>query len=236
MKGFVFDLDNTLYDRYGTIREFIKLGWDRVEKYINPAYDFEKAVTHICRIEAIYIYKGWETIYEHLVDECFFNFNNIPSFEKVRDFALNGFKNVAIPHPFTNNILKKLKDKGYKLGLITNAASREYQYTKMNMLDICDYFDAIVVTGDLSLQQCGRNDNREYYKPNPAVFEHMSNLLGEKPEQLYYVGDNEYMDVVGALNSGYTPIWIKSQSPWRIKDMPMPEYSFDTIEGILDII
>lgn len=236
MTGFVFDLDNTLYDRYGTMEEIFRRSYDRMKKYINPAYDFEKTVTHACRSEALFIFGGWESVYSHLVEENFFNRDNIPSFKKVREFMLDGFSSVAVPHPYTIPVLNQLKEKGYKLAILTNASLIDYQNKKIQILGIAEYFDEIVVSGQYSMLMCGKNDNTDYFKPNASLFEYMASLLDERPSDLYYVGDNPTADVIGAINGGYVPVWIRSRSPWILDNSLMPKHSFDTIEGVLTLI
>lgn len=241
MKGFVFDLDNTLYDRYGTIRMFMEAGADRLMKYINPAYTLEMAIEHACRTEAIYIthkwkdLNAWEGVYGQLVKECFFRYDNVPSFKKFRDFAFHGFSNYACKHPYAETVLKTLKSKGYKLALLTNADDWNYQHSKINRLGIGDYFDEIVVSGKFAMDSCGDATDKRFYKPNAEIFIHTAKLLGVRPSELYYVGDNPNADIIGAINGGYTPVWIISKSPW-VLECPMPEHSFYTIEGILSLV
>ncbi len=236
MKGFVFDLDNTLYDRYGTIGAFLKMGWDKARPYINPAYDYEKALSHICHTEALFVQSGWRPVYEHLVSEHCFHPGNIPSFEQFYDFTFHGFYSVAVNHPYTERVLKKLKEEGYLLAIITNAVDVAYQRNKIKMLGIGHYFDRIVIAGEYSEQMCGDGQNKRYFKPEVPIFHHTAELLQAAPGELYYVGDNAFVDVKGAVDAGYEPVWISSRSPWPFADCPMPQHSFETIEGLLSLI
>ena len=176
MKGFVFDLDNTLYDRYATIAAFLKADWERALPYINPAYDYQKAISHLCHTEALFVQKGWKNVYEHLVAESFFHPNNVPDYQKVRRFALDGFGSVAVKFPYTEDVLKAIKAKGYQVALLSNDDDLEYQLGKMDKVGITQYFDPIVVAGELSMQMCGEMHNKEYFKPNKAIFLHTAKL------------------------------------------------------------
>lgn len=236
MKGFVFDLDNTLYDRYSTIAGFITLDWERIQKYINPAYNLDRAIKHACHTEPLYIYDGWGAVYEALVTEHFFNADNTPSFKQFFDFTYNGFKKVAVNHPFTEKVLTTLKNNGYKIGLLSSSSDYDRQYLKLKLLGIREMFDTITISGEYSEQMCGECDNPMYDKPNKSIFEYTAHKLGVKPSELYYVGDNAKKDIVGAINSGYTPVWIKACSPWILQNELIPELCFDTIEGVLTLI
>lgn len=237
MKGFVFDLDNTLYDRYATIAKFMTLDWERIKKYVNPAYNLERAIDHVIHTEPLFVIDGWQPVYEHLVAEHFFNADNIPCLEKFCDFGVEWFKKVAEPYPYTKNVLNVLKMRGYKLGVIT-ASGKDWrrQYTKLELLGIRDMFDFIVVSGEYAEKMCGDPDNQLYSKPYACIFEYAARQLGVEPKDLYYVGDNAKNDVVGARNGGYTPIWIRSRSPWLLDNELIPELCFDTIEGILSVV
>ncbi len=234
MKGIVFDLDNTLYDRYATITAMIERSWDRVKPYINPGYDLKKACEHACRTEALYI--DWHDWYDHLVDEHFFNAENIPDYEQFSHFGYIGFTSVAINFDGIHEFLDELKARGYKIAILTNCADIDYQQKKFDLLGISHHFDQIVISGQYATEMSGDPRNKDYIKPAPAIFLHMAKLLGEKPEDLYYVGDNPVNDVMGAINSGYRPIWVRSRSPWNIENKYMPELCVDNVMEILDII
>lgn len=234
MKGIVFDLDNTLYDRYATISAMIERGWDRARPYINPGYHLKKACEHVCHTEALYI--DWHDCYLHLIDEHFFNADNIPDYEKFHSFAFEGFMTVGINFEGIHEFLDELKARGYKLAILTNAGDVVYQQAKFDLLKISHHFDQILVSGAYSTEMCGDPKDKRYIKPQPQIFLHMAELLGEKPQDLYYVGDNPVNDVMGAWNSGYVPIWVRSRSPWNIENKYMPKLCVDNVMEILDII
>ncbi len=237
MKGIAFDLDNTLYDRYATIGSFVTSGWDRAKKYINPAYDLDMALQHLFHTESVYVHNGdWPGVYEALVRENFFNSDNIPDYQKFSGFAANGFRTVGVNFEGIHEFLQELKDRGYKLAILTNAANVEYQNKKMNTLNIRQYFDVVVISGEYSMQMCGCDNNNDYRKPNPSIFLHTAKKMGLEPSEIYYVGDSPRCDIMGAINSGFKPIWVRSRSPWSIDNKYMPELVVDNVIDILDIV
>lgn len=237
MKGIVFDLDNTLYDRYATISGIIKQGWDRAKKYINPAYTLEMATDHALHTESVYIHNGdWVGVYEALIKENFFNNDNIPDYKKFSDFAARGFETVGVNFPGIHEFLDELKNRGYKIALLTNAANVEYQNKKLNTLNIRHHFDEIVISGEYAMMMSGDPKNPEYIKPSASVFLYMAEKLGIDPSELYYVGDSPRCDIMGAYNGGYKPIWIRARSPWSIDNKYMPELVVDNVIDILNIV
>ena len=235
MKGFVFDLDNTLFDRYGTITEIMRQDQERLMSYINPAYDIEHAIGHVVHTEALNIINGWESVYSRLLEECFFNRSNTPTYRQFYDYVMYKFNNVAVAFPFTVKLLKDIKRSGRKLGIITNGSS-DLQNRKIDMLGFRELFDCILVAGAYSKQMCGREDDFEYWKPNRAIFDEMSKQLSIAAQDLYYVGDNTNNDVIGSAQAGYVPIWIISKSPWIYDNSQMPINRFYSIEGIRSLL
>lgn len=232
MKGFVFDLDNTLFDRYATLNEVMVRNEERVRPYLNPAYSIEQAAAHLCHTESVYIFNGgWNGIYEALVEERFFHPNRIPEKERAFDFIREQFARIAVNFPDTAQLLTALREKGYKLGIITNGPEK-LQSAKIDLLGIRDYFDVIVTSGEYALKMCGDEKNETHYKPNPEIFRYTARLLGEAPEELYYVGDNPINDVQGAASAGYIPIWVSSRSPWMLG---MEEYPKHVVGNIREL-
>jgi len=108
MKGFLFDLDNTLYDRYATLRAICESDTQRLLPWLNPGYTLERAIEHLLHTEPLYIPHGWKPVYRQLVAEHFFNADNTPSWEEFAAFIVEGMSRVAVPFPFTVPVLKEL--------------------------------------------------------------------------------------------------------------------------------
>jgi putative hydrolase of the HAD superfamily len=236
MKGFLFDLDNTLYDRYGTLRAICEKQADRLLPWLNPGYTLEKAIDHLLHTEPLYIPHGWKPVYQQLIAEHFFNADNTPSWKEFAAFIVEGMAHIAVPFPFTVPVLTELKKQGYIVGLVTNNTGWQRQYIKVDLLGIRELFDIIVVSGEYAEMMCGDPMDRKYEKPAPDIFLYAAAQLGVKPEELYYVGDNPINDVTGARNAGMVPVWIRSRSPWVLSNAEIPELCFDTVEGCLTLI
>ena len=94
MRGFVFDLDNTLFDRYGTIRTLMLNESERIIPYINVSYDIERAIEHVIHTEPLYILGGWEGVYELFCREHFLRLKILRNTKRLLILYVNALKNM----------------------------------------------------------------------------------------------------------------------------------------------
>lgn len=80
-------------------------------------------------------------------------------------------------------LLKGLREKGMRLGLLTDGPS-EVQREKLRALGVIPLFDEIIVTDDIA----GNGDVMKFRKPNPICFEIMRLRLDVAYEKMGYVG------------------------------------------------
>jgi putative hydrolase of the HAD superfamily len=84
----------------------------------------------------------------------------------------------------------------HRLGLLTNGASC-LQREKLDASGLADFFDAVVVSGDLGVG-----------KPNPDAFHHVLTALHGDAREATMVGDSMTRDVDGAITAGLEAIWL----------------------------
>ena len=135
--------------------------------------------------------------------------------------------------PKTSLWVKNAKSTGVTVALLTNADDVKYQYNKLDLLGLRDCFDRIIISGEYAKLVCGDEKNREYEKPDTRIFKYAAAQLNADPSELYYVGDNAINDIMGACNSGFVPIWVRSRSPWVIDNKYMPKICVDHVLDIL---
>lgn len=107
--------------------------------------------------------------------------------------------------PSTKIILEKLKEKNYKLGIISNCAwisSDVLQY-----LSIKNSFDAII----MSFQE-------RTIKPNRKIYLLACKKLGVKPNECLFVGDGDDQELKGAKKVGMKTALINSSINNKILD------------------
>jgi len=87
-------------------------------------------------------------------------------------------------------MLGRLK-RTYRLGVASNYPGGRSIRASMDKVGLTEYFDAVLVSGDLGL-----------IKPHPLVFETIAKQLDAKPEEILFVGDNWLADIQGAKRAG----------------------------------
>ncbi len=90
-------------------------------------------------------------------------------------------------------LLQELKKRNIKVGLITNMFSDERDFVRQS--NMMPYFDAALISFEEGL--C---------KPDLALFEKMTHMLGVKAEECLYVGDGGSKELYAAREAGMHPV------------------------------
>lgn len=97
-------------------------------------------------------------------------------------------------------ILRRLRKKGFKLGLLSDGFLPAQRY-KLQAVGLAGEFDAIVFTEELG---------RSAWKPSPRGFRRMRQLLGVRHDELAYVADNPAKDFLAPNKLGWKSVqWIR---------------------------
>ncbi len=223
IKGVVFDLDHTLFDRYGTLRAVLPEMYKRMRDSIPENLSKEDFIEGLISGEKQHIYYGWDYTADRLIEMGIFK-EGTKGADVWRCLFTYCWPMAAVKYPFTEPMLMKLKEMGLKLGIVTNG-EHDLQWNKLRLLRFDHLFDEIVISGDVGVQ-----------KPDIKPFEVMSEKLRIKPENLMYVGDNPLNDVEGSRNAGYVPVWVKTIGNWCFDDIEKCEYEVDTVAEIPDLV
>jgi len=99
--------------------------------------------------------------------------------------------------------LAGLKEKGYRLGLISNTGRTPGVTIRfvLGRHGILEYFDSMVFSNEVG-----------YVKPNRRIFERALEGLGSDPEHTAHVGDSMLLDVYGARAAGMRAILFNKYS------------------------
>lgn len=98
--------------------------------------------------------------------------------------------------PDAVTVLRELRRRGYRLGIITNGDALQ-QNLKLDAAGVRPLVDVAAVGGEEGVD-----------KPAAEVFRRVAQRLGVAPERCVYVGDYPPNDIVGAQNAGMTPLYI----------------------------
>ncbi len=126
-------------------------------------------------------------------------------------------------YPDTIKALKRLS-KDYALGLLTNGTP-DLQRRKMEGAGVAEYFDQILISGDVGLG-----------KPDKRIFEMILTRLKASPETSLMIGNSLTSDVQGAQGIGMQAVWINRSGKFR-DDNVIPDWeisALDELDTILD--
>jgi putative hydrolase of the HAD superfamily len=130
------------------------------------------------------------------------------------------------PYPDTIPTLQTLHQRGYKLGLITNAMQPMWMRdVELETYGLLEYLDARVTSGDTG-----------YMKPHPAIYQHILALLATEPAQAVFVGDRPENDIAGANAAGLTSILITPTHLNYNLNGARPDYTISRLSELLPIL
>jgi putative hydrolase of the HAD superfamily len=189
IKSVIFDLDGTLLDRNKSLVHFIDEQYERLIKDFKHVDKLSFLNRFIELDNRGYVWK--DKVYQKLVNEFQLplDWNVLLTDYKVR-FSLH-----AICFPNTIELLKRLKEKEYKLGLITNGFG-DFQTRNIEAIGISDYFDVILISELEGIR-----------KPDPAIFIKAAEKLNSNPAECVYIGDHPTNDVIASRDVGMRGIW-----------------------------
>jgi len=138
--------------------------------------------------------KQW---WKDLVFRVFSEVGMVRNFDEFFEILYDNFRNSEgwVLFPETRDVLKELKQRGLKLGIISNFDTRIYSV--LEDLRIRDFFDAITISSETG-----------YSKPDPKIFESAAVALQVSPENIILVGDSPDDDVEAALKAGMSALLI----------------------------
>lgn len=90
-----------------------------------------------------------------------------------------------------------LRDRGYRLGLVSNAGDDADVQKLIDKSGVRDFFQVILTSAAEGIR-----------KPNPVIFQRALQQLKVNPERAVMVGDMLGADILGARNAGIFGIWI----------------------------
>lgn len=106
------------------------------------------------------------------------------------------------PMPEASDVLRRLKQLGLKLGVISNFDHRLYRI--LEGLDMASYFDSVTISSEAG-----------YAKPTREVFVVAMERFGVRPSEAAHVGDSEHTDFAGALRAGMTALLLEPGTAMR---------------------
>lgn len=203
-KDLFFDLDHTLWDFETNSKETIQELYNTHRLAELGIVDFDGFYNtysaHNHRLWDRYT-KGfikqeelrWKRVYLSLLD---FKVANEPLAKEMAQAYLEILPNKKHLFPYTIEILDYLKQKDYKMHLITNGFE-SVQFKKIKNSGIADYFIEVITS-----------ESSNSLKPHKDIFEYALKNANATVTDSIMIGDNESADIQGGINVGMDTIFV----------------------------
>lgn len=106
-----------------------------------------------------------------------------------------------VDFPETRSVLERVKARGFKLGVVSNATDLTKRV--LDNLDLSRYFDFIIVSEEVGFR-----------KPRPEIFRLAASMGGTSPNRALHIGDKFAVDVVGAKSAGMNAVLVDRASTY----------------------
>ena len=123
--------------------------------------------------------------------------------------------------PGALDVLVALRERGCKLGLVTNGFAATH-HDKIDRLGLRDRMDAFFIADEVGM-----------IKPDPELYRHACRVLGSEPARTAMVGDRYARDVLGAHEVGLFTVLVDVHGLPIPADSPQPDVVITSIEKLM---
>ena len=199
-----FDLDHTLWDFETNAKETIRdlFITHQLHETVTADFDFffEKYSFHNKRLWHRYNHGHikqeelkWKRMWHALLE---FKLGDETLAKKLSAEYMEILPSKKALFPHTDEILTYLKNRKYKLHLITNGFER-VQWRKLENAQIASYFSTVITS-----------ETACCLKPNKEIFDFAIGKAGCCYNESIMIGDNLDADILGAMNAGMDTIFV----------------------------
>lgn len=183
----VFDLDNTLVD-------FMRMKHDSCDAAIQAMIGAGLEMSKSKALKLLYELYDEYGIEDKLIFQKFLRKELGKIDWKILSAGIIAYRKIKVgrldPYPGTQETLLKLKLKGIKLAILSDAP-RMRAWLRLTSMRLADFFDIVVTYEDT-----------KHHKPHPSTFKTALKKLDLMPEEVLMVGDWPQRDIVGAKKVG----------------------------------
>jgi putative hydrolase of the HAD superfamily len=229
----LFDLDETLTDRFASLRRFVAV--------FAAAYRGRLAPVEVAELERLVVAADRSgggrqappgpDRHDLVVAEALMigarrlralPWRDAPSADELSAYWTAVFPGCAAPAEGVHGTLTALRRRGVRTGIVTNGVVAR-QAPKVAVLGLDALVDVVVISEAVGVS-----------KPDRRIFDHALAALGARPATTWFVGDNPVTDVLGAQQAGMTPVWFR-RGAWPAGHAE-PELQIETLGELLPLI
>ena len=142
--------------------------------------------------------------------------------ENMKNELLNLYK-VLSPYPEVKNVLESLKDRNFKLAILSNGTP-DLLNELVTSNNLNDLFDDLFSVEEVKV-----------FKPDSKVYEIPTKKYNIKANQIIFLSSNTW-DVSGGGNFGYNSVWVnRNKSKFDLLDY-QPKNEVNNLTQLLDIV
>jgi len=217
IKAIIFDAYGTLFDVNSAAEKCKSKIGDKWENFANYWRKTQLEYTWLRSLMGRH--KDFWAITEDSLDKSMQAFNIDAA---MKNELLDLYK-ILSPYPEVKKTLKKLKDKKYKLAILSNGTpSLLKELVKSNNLQ--NLFDDIFSIEEVKI-----------YKPSSKVYDMPIKKYNIKKENVAFLSANTW-DVSGGGNYGFSSVWVNRNNSIFDNLDYVPKYQVKHLGGLLDII
>jgi putative hydrolase of the HAD superfamily len=215
----IFDLDETLFDRTGSLRLFLTDQFGRL--YPNIFRELEVTINRFLELDN----RGQrpkDEVYVTLLAELGLNEAGLVA-ELFDHYEQNAWR-FAYSFDGMTETLNKIRAQGWKIGIVSNGQTH-IQMRTLLALNLDRLVDAYLISETVELR-----------KPDPEIFALAARKLSAFPSNCVFVGDAPEADIVGAQRVGMKTVWFPNGAHWPEELKPKPDatiYSLSELDGVL---
>jgi FMN phosphatase YigB (HAD superfamily) len=125
----------------------------------------------------------------------------------------------------TIEVLEWAKNR-FRRAMISNFDYSPALHDALERFGIRSAFETVIVSDEVG-----------WRKPHRIIFDHALDRLGIAAGDALFIGDQLYVDVYGAVNSGIDVVWIETErQDWLKPGLPEPTYKVRSIAEIMKIL
>jgi HAD superfamily hydrolase (TIGR01549 family) len=235
IRALTFDFGNTLFDYYSVIYEVFRRTMSRIngknnhskEEFLESFFRAHSLIPEYLKENELkytqHDKEYWIAFYQMVFERLEINH------EEAGKFFNEEWSNhpQAEIYPEATEVLKTLKERGYKIGIITNTIN-DYPLIRLKETGLMEYIDVVVQSFEFGIS-----------KPSAEIFEHTCKELGQEKSLTVHIGDEYYQDIKGGREAGlydailYLP-FEEIPEP-LVKNLPASEKPIKNLKELLEL-